>query len=151
MCSCLRLFGYFKTKAEDYLDTQWVQWPLPHSSMQPADTAQLPAALSLALRVKNIQVCSIQVFKLDKSFTKSSSSQSPRLSVELKRAHKVGEQIEEGGRRGVLAGPNVFIASMKRPETPIKSNKHTKKATGRRSERPLCASCVASLPFFLFL
>ena len=53
-------------------------------------------------------------------------------------------------RGGVIAGPNAFIASMKRPETLMKTKKHTKKATDRGSSLsvpPLCAAAPLSVNF----
>lgn len=52
-----------------------------------------------------------------------------------------------GGRVAVIAGPNVFIASVKRPETPNKSNKHTKKPTERGSSLLLCVAALFSVNF----
>lgn len=71
---------------------------------------------------------------------RDTASGSPRLSVDSKKSSGLAVC------GGMLAGPNVFIASMKRPETPVKAT-NTKTATERESSGlfvppALCCSFV---------
>lgn len=80
--------------------------------------------------------------QIHSTFLRDGVASGPRLSVETTKPTWRWRAVVCGG---VIAGPNVFMASMKRPETPIKAtNTQRKQQNGNRAACLFLLLCGAA-------